>query len=114
MELTRSRVVAARAVAIVADALQLGFLPLFVPGAASILDDVLDVVVGGVLVGLVGWHWAFLPAFLAELVPVVDLAPTWTLAVFVATRHAGGGGGSGRAEAKVEPIPPRQLPPSGR
>jgi hypothetical protein len=33
------------------------------------------------LVHLLGWHWEFLPAFAAELVPGVDLVPFWTLSV---------------------------------
>lgn len=33
------------------------------------------------LVHLVGWHWEFLPSFLAKLVPGVDLVPFWTMAV---------------------------------
>jgi hypothetical protein len=32
-------------------------------------------------VRLLGWHWEFLPAFAAELVPGVDLVPFWTIAV---------------------------------
>ena len=32
---------------------------------------------------LLGFHWAFLPAAVAEVVPVVDLAPTWTAAVLI-------------------------------
>jgi hypothetical protein len=44
-------------------------------------DDVLDLAVAAVLVNLLGWHWEFLPAFAAELVPGVDLVPFWTLAV---------------------------------
>jgi len=35
---------------------------------------------------LVGFHWAFLPTFIAELLPFVDLVPSWTLAVWLATR----------------------------
>lgn len=50
------------------------------------LSDALDVVVGVTMVWLVGWHVAFLPAFVVEALPVGDLAPTWTLAVFIATR----------------------------
>ena len=42
-------------------------------GRIAGLDDVLDVAVGIAMVTLVGWHWAFLPAFLAELVKVGDL-----------------------------------------
>ena len=44
-------------------------------------DDLLDLGVGGVLAYLLGWHWEFLPSFLAKLVPGVDLVPLWTLAV---------------------------------
>src|ERR1019366_6009353 len=76
---TRFRV--ALIVAIVADALQLIFLPLFVEGAESPADEVLDLGVGGVMIYLLGWHWEFLPSFLAKLAPGVDLVPFWTLAV---------------------------------
>lgn len=83
---SRKRILAARALAVVADAVQLGLLPLFVQGAASPLNDALDVAVGAAMVGLVGWHWVFLPTFVTELLPVVDLAPTWTMAALIATR----------------------------
>jgi hypothetical protein len=76
---TRFRV--AMILAIVADALQLVFFPLFIEGAESPADDVLDLGVGAALVYLLGWHWEFLPSFLAKLVPGVDLVPFWTLAV---------------------------------
>ena len=80
----------ARAVAIVADTLQLALFPLFVEGFASALNDVLDVVVCVVLVSLIGWSPLFLPTFLVEMLPFGDLAPTWTIAVFTATgsRHS--------------------------
>ena len=55
--------------------------PLFAEGALSPAEDVLDIVVAAVLVQLLGWHWEFLPAFAAELVPGVDLVPFWSLAV---------------------------------
>jgi hypothetical protein len=74
-------------VAIVADAIQIVGMPLFVEGGFSPLDTALDVVVGGILIKLLGWHWAFLPTFAAELVPGLDLFPTWTAAVFFATRQ---------------------------
>ena len=74
-------------VAILADAIQLVGMPLFVEGGFSPLDTALDVVVGGILIKLLGWHWAFLPTFAAELVPGLDLFPTWTAAVFFATRQ---------------------------
>jgi hypothetical protein len=67
--------------AIIADALQIFLLPLFAEGAASPADDVLDLGVGAALVYLLGWHWEFLPSFLAKSVPGVDLVPSWTMAV---------------------------------
>jgi hypothetical protein len=67
--------------AMAADALQLFVFPFFAEGALSPADDILDVAVAAALVRLVGWHWEFLPAFAAELVPGVDLVPFWTLAV---------------------------------
>lgn len=85
-DLTASQVRTARVVAAAADLLQVVLLPAFFPGAASPANDVVDVAVAIVLLRLLGWHWAFLPAFLAEAVPVLDLAPTWTAAVFLATR----------------------------
>ena len=68
-------------VAMAADALQIFVFPLFAEGALSPADDVLDLAVAAVLVNLLWWHWEFLPAFAAELVPGVDLVPFWTLAV---------------------------------
>lgn len=68
-------------VAIIADALQLAVFPMFVEGALSPADDLMDVGVGALMVHLLGWHWEFLPSFFAKLVPGVDLVPFWTIAV---------------------------------
>ena len=83
---SRRRIWAARVFALVVDGVQIALLPLVFSGAVSPVDDVIDVVAAAVLTLLVGWHWAFLPTFLAEIVPFVDLVPSWTLATFVATR----------------------------
>jgi hypothetical protein len=72
---------AAVVLAIIADALQIVVFPLFVEGALLPADDLLDFGIGAVLVHLLGWHWEFLPSFLAKLVPGVDLVPFWTMAV---------------------------------
>jgi hypothetical protein len=74
-------------VAIVADALQIAALPFFAEGGLSPLDTVLDLTVAVVLTKLLGWHWAFLPTLAVELVPGMDLFPTWTAAVFFVTRQ---------------------------
>jgi len=83
---TRNRIKIARVVAVSADLLQIGFFPLFGEGFASPINDALDVAVCLVLTLLIGWHYTFLPSFLAEAVPMLDLIPTWTLAVLIATR----------------------------
>ncbi|MFI5169754.1 MAG: hypothetical protein ACHQM7_05285, partial [Vicinamibacterales bacterium] len=82
---TPRRILAARVIAIVVDLAQFALLP----ATLTPLNNVIDVATGLLLIWLVGWHWAFLPTFLAELVPFVDLVPTWTLAVMFATRRAG-------------------------
>jgi hypothetical protein len=75
------RLRAALILAILADITQMIVFPLFIEGAGSPADDILDLGMAGVLSLLLGWHWEFLPSFLAKLVPGVDLAPIWTLAV---------------------------------
>jgi hypothetical protein len=77
----RTRFQVAMTLAVVADAIQIILLPMFVEGAESPVDDILDFGVGFAMVRLLGWHWEFLPSFLAKLVPGVDLVPFWTLAV---------------------------------
>jgi hypothetical protein len=74
-------------VALGADAVQIAVFPMFAEGALSPADTVLDVLVGVLLIRLLGWHWAFLPTFAAELLPGFDLFPTWTAAVFFVTRQ---------------------------
>jgi hypothetical protein len=83
----RWRRLGALAIAVAADTVQIALLPLFIEGAAAPWNDALDVCVMAAMVFLLGWHMAFLPAFLGELVPFLDLFPTWTAAVlFVVTR----------------------------
>src|ERR1700722_2732526 len=76
-----SRFRAAMMLAMVADVLQLAVFPLFIQGAMSPANDVLDFGIAALMIHLLGWHWEFLPSFLAKLVPGVDLVPFWTLAV---------------------------------
>ena len=85
LEISPGRRRAARLVALGADLLQIFLFPLFVEGFASPVDDALDLAVGAAMIKLVGFHWAFLPSFGAKLVPGVDLVPTWTAAVLLAT-----------------------------
>lgn len=99
-----SRVAIARAIAVGADALQLGLFPVFCPGLASPLNVALDTAVCVVLTWLVGWHVAFMPSFLVEEVPFLNLAPTWTLAILIKTRQ--------KSAASTQPPPsPASTPP---
>jgi hypothetical protein len=77
----RTRFQVAMVLAMAADALQIILLPIFVEGAESPADDILDLGVGAAMFLLLGWHWEFLPSALAKLVPGVDLVPFWTLSV---------------------------------
>jgi hypothetical protein len=82
----RSTLVLAFAIAIGADAIEMGLMPLFSEGFASPVDDFLDAVVCALLTLIMGWHFAFMPSFIFKLIPMVDLAPTWTIAVLIASR----------------------------
>ena len=97
--LTPSQIWIARGIALAADGLQIALFPLFGEGFVSPANVVLDLVVAFVLTRLIGWHIAFVPSFVVEMMPVADLAPTWTLAVLVATR-----GRTAEPSAAGEPI----------
>ena len=92
-------------IAVGADALQILAFPFFWEGGVSPADTILDVAVAAVLARLLGWHWAFLPTLAAELVPGLDMFPTWTAAVYFVTRqriHSG----------EPEILPPGPAPAS--
>src|SRR4051812_38613118 len=79
------RIWAARALAVLVDGIQIVTVPAFFAGVASPLNDALDVAAGILFVLLLGWHLAFLPTFVTELVPFADIFPTWTAAVLFVT-----------------------------
>lgn len=77
--LTERRVALAFAVAALADVIQwifagTTFLPLW-------FDDFVDLAAMVALWRLLGFHLLLLPAFLAEIVPGVEMLPTWLGAV---------------------------------
>jgi len=90
-------------VAVGADALQVLAFPFFAEGGVSPADSALDLFVAFLLIRLLGWHWAFLPSLAAELIPGVDLFPTWTAAVWFVTRTS-------RRPGDVEILPPGPAP----
>jgi len=100
--MTPERVRLARLIALAADFVQVLAFPLFFGGGLSIVNDALDVAVAILMTWLLGWSWAFAPTFLMELMPVLDLFPTWTAAVYWVTR--------GRAQDSAPQIPPPNRP----
>jgi hypothetical protein len=100
--MTARRILIARVIAVAVDLAQFALLP----AELTPLNNVVDVLTGVSMLVLVGWHWAFLPTLLAELVPFVDLVPSWTLAVMFATRGQKGSG--------PDTPPPPPLPPAGQ
>lgn len=72
--MTRGRMVFALAVAVVADGLQVA---LSVPGAFGLVQ-IIDVGAMILTTLALGFHFLLLPTFIVELVPVVDMLPTWT------------------------------------
>jgi hypothetical protein len=83
--LTRRRIWLAFIVAIAADGLQL------LTGTLGwvFLDEMIDIVAMILTSLLIGFHPLFLPTFVLEFIPVVDMLPTWTgcVAVVVALRR---------------------------
>ena len=72
--LTRRRIIFALAIAVVADGLQL----VTGPFGWAFGDQIIDVISMVLTMWALGFHWLLLPTFVAELVPIVDMLPTWT------------------------------------
>lgn len=100
--LTRRRIWLACTMAIVADAVQLllGFAGWAGP------DEAIDVVAMICLSAIIGFHPLFLPTFVAEFIPGVDMLPTWTgCTLFVI--------GLRRKQQSPPPVKPTPQPPRG-
>ena len=83
---SKPRRIIALCVAVGLDATQILLFPMFGEGFASPANDVVDGLAFIFFWRLIGWHFALLPSFIIKIIPVIDLAPTWTSAVFIATR----------------------------
>jgi len=86
--LSKIRIRVAWAIALAVDAIQVA-----ADAAGPVgwfLGAGLDLITMIVLWAMLGFHWAFLPSFVTEAVPYLNLAPLWTLAVALATRGRGG------------------------
>ncbi len=100
--LTATRIVAAFAVALACDALQILLGP---PGWLA-PDEVLDIIAFAIITRLIGFHVLLLPTFAIEFIPGVGMLPTWTgcVAAIVALR--------GRAQRNAPPTSVIAAPPA--
>jgi hypothetical protein len=80
-KLTRNRVLAAYAISVIADVLEfpIAAAEITVAGApfGELAAFVVDCIVMGAMTKLLGFHWMFLPSFAVEVIPGLDLLPTW-------------------------------------
>lgn len=107
--LTRRRAALALAVAVAADGMQIGLGPL----GWLFFDEVIDVLAMAVTTLLLGFHPLLLPTFVIEVVPVVDMLPTWTACVgavlVLRRRSTRGGDAPGSARASTPTKPPKVI-----
>jgi hypothetical protein len=76
---TRKRV--ALGIAVLSDLAQWLFFPVLSEGAFSPFEIALDAVTALAILLAVGFQWRLLIALVAELVPGLDMFPTWTAVV---------------------------------
>jgi hypothetical protein len=83
--LTRRRIILAFAIAAIADIIQFPITVGEATGVFSIPAELADLFVDCVLMAattmLLGFHWMLLPTLFAEVIPGLDLLPTWTACV---------------------------------
>lgn len=72
-------------IALAADFVQWVLFPIFAAGLTPWNVGV-DLIVAFLITRWMGWHLAFLPAFVTELVPIANFVPSWTLAMWIVTR----------------------------
>ena len=83
--LTRGRIILVFAIAVFADIIQLPITAGQATGIFSIPGELADFLVDCVVMGattmLLGFHWMLLPTLFVEVIPGLDLLPTWTACV---------------------------------
>ena len=81
-KLSKQRIAAAIAVAIIADAIQFPITAATMTGVLAVPGESADLLIDSVMTvvtsSLLGFHWILLPSFVFEAIPGFDLFPTWT------------------------------------
>lgn len=101
-------------VALATDAAQILMGPL----GWTFADEIFDVIAMVLIVWALGFHPLLLPTFILELVPLVDMAPTWTACtamVVMLRRREGPANAPPRTEASVIDVEATttRVPPDG-
>lgn len=103
---SRRRAVLVMAIALALDGFQFALGPL----GWTFADEVLDVLGLAAFSLLLGFHPLLLPTFVVELVPVMDMLPTWTAcagAVLMLRKRSGAGEPPVTVPAASAPVPPK-------
>lgn len=106
--LTRARIGCAIAVAVVADGIQFAAGPFGWAG----FDQMVDVIVMLTTSLLLGFYPLLLPTFVVELVPLVDMLPTWTACVGAVVVLRKRSHAATPPVVTASPTPPADSPPS--
>ena len=81
-KLSKQRIAAAFAAAVIADAIQFPITAATMTGVLAVPGEGADLLVDSVMTvvtsSLLGFHWILLPSFVFEAIPGFDLFPTWT------------------------------------
>lgn len=80
------------AIAVIVDAIQVPLQGASLTGIGTLPAEAIDLAIDAatalVLTRLLGFHWALLPTIALELIPFVDIAPTWVAcALYVVSRR---------------------------
>lgn len=85
VHVTAGRARLALALAVLVDAIQLPLQGASLTGIGTLPAEAIDLAIDAatalVISRLIGFHWALLPTLALELIPFVDLAPTWFVCV---------------------------------
>jgi hypothetical protein len=109
---SRSRQFLALGVAVAADLIHWAFFPAMVEGGMSPFDWVEDGIVTVILLLILGFRWELIVAFGLELVPFIDMFPTWTaFMLFIIAESYRKSAPATPIAPPVQPNMPPQHPP---
>jgi len=85
VRVTASRARLALALAVLVDAIQVPLQGASLTGIGTLPAEAIDLAIDAatalIISRLIGFHWALLPTLALELIPFIDLAPTWFVCV---------------------------------